>query len=378
MGGAFLANGIRNIRLEEFEPLMRLLNRCFGAAPGTFERSYPDIYRPTPEFCASAHVVEVDGEIVSHVGLYPLEIVTHGVSIPMGGIGAVATHPKARGQGHMSELLYRVIDEMRARGYPLSWLGGDRQRYKIFGWERAGMTYELKFTRRSLERAGVAPVPIEAQVPEDAVDVVARWQSLPVCHAHRPNLALQLRKDGLRIWTAERGYAIAHGRTWGSSSIAEVVSATGQEAGMIRAVLEWTDREDTTWELPASDTERIARLMPYASGWRAGNWQMYRIVDLAGLLARMVPVLSRRAGTVRDLDLSIGVEEHDRLDEATLAIRGGKVEVIPGRHAERTVTWSPVEAARILLGGPPTAAEVPAGLAALLPLPVFLPVLDHV
>jgi predicted N-acetyltransferase YhbS len=373
-----LGNGIRNARLEEFEPLMYLLNCCFGLSLGAFERSYPNIYRPTPEFCASAHVVEDGGEIVSHVGLYPLEIVTHGISIPMGGIGAVATHPKARGKGYMSELLYHVIDEMRARGYLLSWLGGDRQRYKTFGWERAGMTYELQFSRRSLDRAGVAPVPIEARMPEDVADVVARWQSLPVCHAHRPDLELQLRKDGMRLWTAERGYAIARGPAYGSLSIAELVSASGQEAGVIRAVLEWTDREDISWELPASDKARIARLMPYASGWRAGNWQMYRIVDLAGLLARMRPILSRRAVSARDLALSIVIEEHDRLDEATLVVRSGEVKVIPGRHADRTVTWSSVEAARVLLGGPPIAAEVPTELAALLPLPVFLPILDHV
>ena len=373
-----MENGIRNARLEEFEPLMRLLNWCFGFSLGAFEHYYPNIYRPTPEFCASAYVVEDGGELVSHVGLYPLEIVTHGITLPMGGIGAVATHPKARGKGHMSELLYHVIDEMRARGYPLSWLGGDRQRYKTFGWERAGMTYELLFSRRSLDRAGVAAVPIEAQMPEDAEDVVARWQSLAACHAHRPNLGLQLRRDGMRVWTAERGYAIAHGHSYGSLSIAELVSASGQEAGIIRAVLEWTDRGDISWELPASDTARIARLMPYASGWRAGNWQMYRIVDLAGLLARMKPILSRRAATVRDLELSIVIEEHDRLDEATLAVRDGDVAISPRRHAERTVTWSSVEAARVLLGGPPIAIEVPVELAALLPLPVFLPVLDHV
>ena len=78
-GGAFLGNGIRSARLEEFEPLMYLLNRCFGFSLGAFERYYPNIYRPTPELCASAYVVEDGGEIVSHVGLYPLEIVTHGI-----------------------------------------------------------------------------------------------------------------------------------------------------------------------------------------------------------------------------------------------------------------------------------------------------------
>jgi hypothetical protein len=65
---------------------------------------------------------------------------------------------------------------------------------------------------------------------------------------------------------------------------------------------------------------------------------------------------------------------------ATIRVRDGEVEVARGRHADSTVEWSSVEAARVLLGGPPVGLEagVPAGLAALLPIPVYLPSLDYV
>ena len=76
--------------------------------------------------------------------------------------------------------------------------------------------------------------------------------------------------------------------------------------------------------------------------------------------------------------------EHDRTQVATLALRDGEVQVRPGRHVEAYYEWPVVELARLLLGGPPVPRPrgMPdalwGGLRALLPVPIFLPPLDHV
>jgi predicted N-acetyltransferase YhbS len=371
---------IRKLYLDEYEMFMGFLNRAYGFSPGAFERGYPHIYRPGAALCETAYVVDCEGEIVSHVGLYPIEVVVQGVAVPIAGIGAVGTKPSERGKGHMTRLLYHVIDEMRAQGYPLSWLGGDRQRYSAFGWERAGLAYDLRFSRRALDRCRVEPVPIEARRPEDAVSIVERYQSLAMCHVRRPNLSLQLRKEGLRLWFVQDGYAIVGGPLYGPLSVLELISASGQELGMILALLDWTDRAEISWEVPACDGERLARLLPGVSHWRAAGWEMYRIVDLAALLGLMKRILARRAAPIRDFELAIGIREHDRIDIATIAVRGGDVEIMPGRNAKRYIEWSAADAARLILGGPPIGAEarVPGELAALLPLPAYVPPLDHV
>jgi predicted N-acetyltransferase YhbS len=375
-----MADGIRNLRLEELDSFIRFLDRCYGFSPGMFEESCPHVYRPTPELCAATYVVEREGRIVSHVGIYPLEVVVHGVVWPIGGIGGVGTLPEERGKGHMTRLLYTAIDAMREAETPLSWLGGDRQRYNAFGWERAGQTYELTFSRRSLDRAGVEPIQIEGRRPVDALAWVERLQPTLVCHAHRPHLPLQLRQEGLRVWTAKDGYAIIRGGKWGPLSILELVSASGCEVGMIRALLDWTERNDIRWNVSVWDDERLARLMPGVGHWRLGGWDMWRVNDLTQVLALAQPVLRRRAAALRDFELAIGVREHDRTSVTTIAVRDGQVEIARDRHVEPYVEWSAVEAARVVLGGPPVAAEVdmPAGLRALLPIPMYLSPLDHV
>jgi GNAT superfamily N-acetyltransferase len=375
-----MADGIRNLRLEEFGAFIRFLDRCYGFSPGMFEAGYPHMYHPTDELCAASYVMEREGRIVSHVGLYPIEVVVHGVTWPIGGIGGVGTLPEERGKGHMTRLLQTVVEVMRETEVPLSWLGGDRQRYNAFGWERAGQTYELTFTRRSLDRAGIKPLTLEARRPVEALDWVERLQPTLVCHTRRHHLPLQLRAEGLRAWTAEDGYAFVRGSEWGPLSISELVSASGRETGLVRALLEWTQRDDIRWNVSAWDQERLSRVMPGVSHWRLGDWGMWRVNDPAQVLALARPVLRRRAAALRDFELAIGVREHDRTSVATLAVRDGQVEIARGRHVQAYVEWSAVEAARAFLGGPPVAAEadVPAGLRALLPIPMYLPALDHV
>jgi predicted N-acetyltransferase YhbS len=388
-----MADGIRNLRLDEFDTFMRFLDRSYGFSPGMFEDGYPHIFSPTPEFCAATFVMERGGQVVSHVGLYPLEAVVRGVTWPIGGIGGVGTLPEERGKGHMTALLYAVIDAMRAREIPVSWLAGDRQRYNTFGWERAGQVYDLSFSRRSLDRAGVESLTVEARRPADALDWIERLQPTQACHTRRPYLPLLLRKPGLRVWTAEDGYAIVRGAEWGPLSILELVSASGRETAFVRALLDWTDRNDIRWQVPAWDGERLARLVPGASHWLLVDCQMWRINDLAQVLTLARPVLQARGTAVRDFELAIGLREHSRVREhdrapvagdertvTTIAVHNGEVEIARGRHVEPYVEWSVVEAARAVFGGPPVSpqAEMPAGLAALLPIPIYLPALDHV
>ena len=371
---------IRTLNVEEFEDFMRYVERAFGHSKGFFTRVYPHIYEPTPEVCAWGYVVEENGKIVSHVGVYPIEVVTAGVSLTLGGIGAVSTAVAARGKGYMTKLLYHAIDEMRAQGYPASWLGGDRQRYNTFGWEVATPAYRLQFSRRSLEWADVAPTPIEEVLPEEAEAHIARWMPVPACHARRPRLAAQLRRVDLRVWLAEDGYAIAYGQERDHVKIIELVSASGNEAGLIRAIIEWNHGSQATWELSMWDETRLARVMPYTGYWTAGYSGMYRLNDLTAVLQAALPVLEQRAAGVRDFAVAIGIREHDRTQATTIALTDGAVTVTPGRNAAPYVELTPVTAARLVFGGPPIpeAPQLPAELLALMPVPLYVPPLDHV
>ncbi|MEA3309053.1 MAG: GNAT family N-acetyltransferase [Chloroflexota bacterium] len=367
---------IHTLPPSEFESFMRFMERAYGHSKGFFQRAYPHLYQPTPERCATYYVIEKDGEILSHVGLYPIQVVTAGVELTVGGIGGVATSPAARGKGYMTRLLHHVIAEMRSQEYPLSWLSGDRQRYNAFGWELASNFYRLIFSRRSLNWGDAAPVQIEEVLPVDAMAHIARFMPYP---DRRPELENQLHKADLRVWITADGYAIAQGQERQQIKLIELVSASGNEIGLIYAVLEWNFGERLFWDLSVWDQERLARVMPYVA-WQSGQADLYRINNLTQLLQQAQPFLERRAAGVRDFALTLGIREYDRLTATTIVVQTGKLQICSGRHASRHIELTPITAVRLVLGGPPIPelAEIPMGLRALLPVPVYVPPLDYV
>ena len=371
---------IRTVRVEEFDAFLRFLECCFGHSHNFFVREMPHWYQPDPAILAGSFVVERAGRIVSHVGVYPLEVVTAGVRLRVGGIGAVCTLPEEREREGMSKLLIRAIAHMREQGFHLSGLGGDRQRYGAYGWDAAGLAWNLQFSHRSLDRAGVQPVPLRQCAASDTLAAVERFHCQAECHAIRPRLAAQIRKQNLRYWTAEDGYAVVAGEDRNHLHIAELVSASGREAGMIKAMLQWTAGGEASWRVSSWARATLARVMPAARYWSAGcDWQ-YRIVDLAGFLEACRPVLAARAAAVRDFECRLVMREADQAQAVTIRVRGGAIEILPGGGSGPCVEADAMAAARLLLGGPESAAQLtaPPELLALLPLPVHIPGLDHV
>lgn len=371
---------IRPVRVEEFEEFMRFLEGCFGHSKGFFQREFPHLYQPDAEACSWAHILEKDGRWISHVGVYPLALVIDGMALPMGGIGGVCTSREARGQHGMSQLLYHAIGVMREKRFVLSGLGGDRLRYNTFGWDVAGLAYSLHFTVRSLDRAGAKASAVTDVAADEAVDTVAKYESCRACRILRPRLRTQLQKQRLRFFTAADGYVIGYGENWGPFSIAELASASGQEAALIRAVLARTNGSEAIWTVSPWDREVVARAMPAVSWWGSSADWSYRIIDLAGLLKACAPHFERRAAAMKHFDLSVGMVEHDRTDVASITLDKGKIVVEAGRRAKTHVELDPLMAVRLILGGAAAgkANGIPAALETLFPVPVHVPPLDHV
>jgi predicted N-acetyltransferase YhbS len=203
---------LRTLHLDEFDTFMRYLERAFGHSKEFFLRRYPHVYRPTEESCSWTYVILENNEIVSHVGLYPIESVVAGQPLNIGGIGGVSTAKKARGKGYMTRLLNHIILEMRRIGYPVSWLGGDRQRYHTFGWDLASQVHHLRFTRRSLDWHHIEPVPIDEVMGNEALETVKKHYTQQNCYARRPHLERYLERTDLRFFTSDDGYAVLVGQ----------------------------------------------------------------------------------------------------------------------------------------------------------------------
>ncbi len=132
---------------EMFDDYMDFINYVFGFN-GTledFKRLLPKLYKYEYEPATTSFVATEDGKLKAVIGAFDHDISVCGTRIKTRGIGNVAVHPYTRGGGYMRKLLNMALDEMVSDGVALSVLGGRRQRYNYFSYDKLGQVVSMTF-----------------------------------------------------------------------------------------------------------------------------------------------------------------------------------------------------------------------------------------
>jgi GNAT superfamily N-acetyltransferase len=370
---------IRTVQPHETEQFERFLERCYGHRRGFFGIYAPDIFVDVEGMARYCIILESAGEIVSHVGAYPMEIVVGPARVLAGGVGGVATIPEARGKGYMSKLLDESLQRMRNAGWSLSVLWGDRQRYGSFGWETCGMGYRLHITRRAMEWAKVPPANVTEADPRDpaVVEYVRGLHAGLQYRLERPRFALQLRRRNVRIFTAPEGFLLTTSDTPGDISVLEMASPAGKEASIILGTLIRCFGNAASVELSPGDTDRLDRLSQVMSHWSIAPQGMFRIINWPGLLRSLQPLLTLKAQGLPPFESCVGCQWGDEIEWAT-AIWDGRELAIEEKRRGEGVAVELRKLTALVLGGPQQGREALGGLGWLLPVPLHIPSLDHV
>lgn len=135
-----------------YNEYMDVINVSFGFTTpetqflGLLPKCYREQYRPQDQ----NYVVTEDGVLTTAVGAYDHELIVCGRRLPCRGIGNVAVHPNHRSKGYMKAAMNAALDDMIKDGIVLSTLGGRRQRYLYFGYDKAGPVYRYHITRDNI------------------------------------------------------------------------------------------------------------------------------------------------------------------------------------------------------------------------------------
>jgi predicted acetyltransferase len=106
-----------------------------------------------------------DGAQVASARYYDMRQWWRGRAVPMAGVAGVKVAPHEQGAGLGRALMTALLEQMAARGYPLSALyPATAPLYRSLGWELAGGRYEAVIPARSL-RALLPPDPAAAPAP---------------------------------------------------------------------------------------------------------------------------------------------------------------------------------------------------------------------
>lgn len=325
-----VADPIIQLRADDFEEAMDFLNLVFSAhGPHDFAKLLPLLYRPTEAHMACNFAIRQQGRIRAIVGLFPLRWQVGQTALRVAGIGGVSTHPNCRGTGLMQRLMQHCVHQMKEQGYALSWLGGQRQRYLYFGYEKCGVSLSFSLNKSNLKHSfSGAPLlcfaPLEAQdgerlararalhdaqaaharrAPEDFHFHCLSWQ-------HRPLVALD--EAGCMV-----GYLVASPR---GDYLAELVARS--DAVAVEMARAWAAQSEggVSIEINPTASGLVRRLGQFCEGMNirpSGNWQVFAWAEVLDALLKLkhstAPLVS---GAV-----VIGIEGYGRL---RLEVDGGR------------------------------------------------------
>lgn len=380
---------IQQLTAGDFEEAMDFLNLVFsGHAPTDFEKLLPAIYRPTDAAMGCHYAIREGGRIRAIVGMYPIQWRAGQVTLSVAGIGAVSTHPRFRGSGHMTALMEHCVQVMEQRHVDLSWLGGQRQRYGNFGYERCGQADSFSLNRSNLKHCfsdapGIRFAPLELGDSPG----LARARELHDAQLARCVRAEDRFHDHLRGWRNTPhaaldvsgrmvGYLVASSK---GDRVTELVAESDHLA--LRMLRSWTaERADggVTVELPAWRGDLVRSLGACCENVAVRSTGNFRIYDWERVVGALLG-LRALSGPLATGAVSVGVAGYGTLEISV----SGDVRSCRRTDARPDLEMDPLTAMRAIFGPqPPSRAITLPPRAAILdqwcPLPLFCPQQDGV
>ncbi|MCC7205356.1 MAG: GNAT family N-acetyltransferase, partial [Phycisphaeraceae bacterium] len=247
-----MSEQVIRLAVGDYEQLMVFLARAFGyRSTDWFAANLAVLYEPTEASMRCNFAVKKDGRIVGNVGLFPFEMSIGGHTFRVAGIGGVSTDPDERKSGLMKLIMDPVMAEIQQEKFPISWLGGQRQRYRYWGYERAGCCVRAVLNSANVRHEPLwqQSVPLKLEPITGPGEFVQAAMELHAAQAYRCLRRPEHFFNHLRQWSGRPVAARAEGGTGrvvayavqnsGSPGIDELVAADVPSGlGLLRSLIE--------------------------------------------------------------------------------------------------------------------------------------------
>ncbi len=162
-------------REQDYEELMAMLDDVFFLEDELPRRDFltllPKLYKKEYRPWENNYILKEDGVIRAAVGMYVYDVQIAGQMARLGGIGNVAVARDSRRSGYMRRTMDAAMEAMAAAGCSFGFLGGQRQRYNYWGFERGGWALRGHFNRSNLRHMPEGKTELKAEPLTDPADL---------------------------------------------------------------------------------------------------------------------------------------------------------------------------------------------------------------
>ena len=364
----------------------------FNGREQDFPKLLPKLYARADDPAANSYVLTEGGRIKAAVGAFDHSMTVCGRELKCRSIGNVAAHPYDKSRGFMKTLMTMAVDDMVKDGVVMSTLGGRRQRYNYFSYEKSGTSYRFSVNADNMrhtfgaDRAARHRFDMRAVKADDAASldaIAALIAKQDYCPA-RPRARLH---DILRswkmvpvaLWEEDRfaGYAVLRDNT--VTEMLLVCEEREEIADAIICLYDWKRAETLTFRFPAFAPAYIDVLYTLAEGYAMELNESYSILNFLAVTDAFF-ALKTTYTALPDGKLTLLIHGRGGDECITLSVTDGVARVAPAAEGEAVdMELSHLEAINFLFSPfCPAREKIPAVTRSWLPLPIWMYAADEV
>ncbi len=382
----------RFARPEEEEEILDFINLVFSqkARPHDFAKLLPKVYAHPGFFRYHAVAVE-DGRIRGLVAMIPLELRAKGCDFSLRGgyIGSVSVPRRYEHRGFMRALMDIQLQEAQRQNLDFVALGGQRQRYGYWGFEKCGVGVEFHVNGANVRhalipRAGESSendalhfIPVDED-QSNALDIIARLQE------NQPLFCVRARErlcDILHTYCA-RPYLIADTRTEKplgyltafDDNISELALENGPDRlyDVIRCWMK--DKKSCLVHLSGYQPELIRAMQRISESFSFSDSQMMRVLRWDRVLTFALRLAAAMGNPLPPQNAAVEIEHVGRL---SLSSKGGLPQAAFDPQSEPLCVITEKQAITYFFSSFSALYPPHPALRGWLPLPLDIPVADQ-
>ncbi len=323
-----------------YDDFMELIDLAFGfTTPETrFLGLLPKLYRPSYRPQEHNYVVTDGDTLCAAVGAYDHSLRVVGQDIPCRGIGNVAVHPDHRGRSYMKLAMEMAVEDMVRDGVALSALGGRRQRYQYFSYDKAGPCHTFVLTSDNIRHTYGTEAPYTIRTITESTDpLLDDVKALSDSGGVVPVRDRFAYLDIAQSWHAElltaiepaTGRFVGYAITQPNGFVTEVQTVCSEDfMPLLCSLMPALKRDSLTIRLPDHERSYLNTLAAVAEGVQTGCSMSYSVLDY-GRVIRAFLTLKATYDTLMDGTLTLLIHGRARDEKLQLSVRDGEVTVAP-------------------------------------------------
>jgi len=308
---------------KDYEELLLVINEAFMKEEDNWfvkhlPHIFPEVEHATSKEIANNRILKIDNKIVGCIGIYPLELETayqgSKVNLTVGGIGTVCILKDYRNKGLMSFMLKETIKMMYDEGYDISWLIGDRLRYKNYGWDYSGRTckFEIEYrqlvklvddTEKDIHLATIQDIPMLSGLYDNYENRVSRSTDNWEINLERSNIAIKCCNDN-----SGKGYMIYEKEN--PKCILEIQGDSEHIESLLMKHMLDNELKQITVLHPYENSEVLSCLNRLASNLSINHCDQMNIINPEKLWDKLYPMIKEQCDK-KNIDIA-NYEENDK------------------------------------------------------------------